>query len=193
MKLQEEIDLVLSYESAKDDWRNDHSSDEWKLANRVSFIVMREGLRKHVNCGCLEDLFIMLKSLNKNQIQKKQKVMNGKFKLKNGITLKSHGCDILTADNCTDEKAIKVLKKNPKVLDKFESYPSNWKELCGSNEDNSNDSLSINDSGRESELKELGDDVLRTLANEVSEKSGKRKAHHKAGTDKLIKYIIDNE
>jgi len=129
MLLTEEIKEVLSLESTKMKWRNNHSSVEFKKASSLSFAIMGQHLNKMKNCGCLEDLFIMLKSLSKDKINLKQEQMESKFKFKEGTLITVGGTHYANA-NLTDEKAIHILKQFPSHIASFTTHPDNWKELC---------------------------------------------------------------
>lgn len=128
MNLTEQIKTVLSYKSTVNDWKNNHLSIEWLAANEVSKIVMKEPLRKSRNCGCVDDLFIMLHSMTKENINIKQNSMNSEFKLEKDGMLMMHGVDILTNNNLTDEKALKLLSTHPKAIKRFATKPSDWKK-----------------------------------------------------------------
>lgn len=206
MDLKEEIKVVLSYENEKKNWRNNHNSKEWRLANKVSSRIMKEPLNRKPNCGCLEDLFIMLKSLTNDRINQKQIVMDSKFKLPKGKMVMVHGFPILTSDNLTDENAIELLKHNSKCISMFSSYPDNWKEMVsgkvipptndntdtsGNEDSNSDDTDSPNE--REALLLSMEKSELKVLADNLAEDNDIDKAHHLCGVEGLTKYIIENE
>ena len=212
MDLNADIKLVLSYEANKSKWKNNFESEEWKLANKVSSIVMMEGLNRNSNCGCIDDLFNTLKTLSQEKINLKQNQMQGLFKLKEGKMISLH-CfnEDYTNANLTDQKAIDVLKKYPSCIAEFESYPSNWKELCekglpevgSTNPAVNNPSTPAagtppagngNSNPREVELLAMSrDDLMATATKLADDKSLKNKPRHNTGAVKLVKYILDNE
>ena len=129
MSLEKDIELVLSFEKTKQKWRAKFDSKEFILANEVSIVIMKDPLQRKKKCGCIEDLFIMLKSLTKNKIKLKTNQMESKFKLKAGILIQVHGVDHLSEHNVTDKSAKALLKKYPSHIVSFESYPSDWEAL----------------------------------------------------------------
>jgi len=204
MNLKENIKIVLLNEKTKNDWKNNHSSKEWKLANQVAIVVMGEGLQRKRNCGCVDDLLIMLKSLNEPKIKLKQTQIMNKFEIKEGKMIQLHGLnDAYTNANLTDEKAIEILKKFPKAIAFFSKHPDNWQELCGKDVPNEipgaeeNEEIILNneptEGTRADELAKESDEVLKKLCNDLAEEKGLKKVHWKSASEKLIQYIIDNE
>ena len=128
MDLKKQIKVVLSYEGSKAQWRNNHGSKEWRSANKVASVVMQQGLLRSKNCGCLEDLFIMLKSLNNNKINQKQQQMENQFKLAEGKMIHLDGT-FYTNSNLTDEKAIEIIKRFPSHSKTFSEKPSDWEDV----------------------------------------------------------------
>ena len=128
MELEEQINLLLSYEGTKKNWRNVHDSKEWILANEIASVVMGETLNKKPNCGCLNDLFYMLKNISKEKIKLKQLQMENEFELKSGILLFINGTHYSNA-NITDQKSIEILTKFPVKINAFSRYPKGWKDL----------------------------------------------------------------
>ena len=78
--------------------------------------------------NCVLDRYIELYVLLKN----KESIMQyTKFKLSAGVLLSlgfSTG-EFITSASCTDEKAIKALRRNPADIKFFSAYPANWEEL----------------------------------------------------------------
>jgi len=185
MDLKSKIELLLSFEVNKKTWRNVHDSEEWILANEVAFVVMSQELNRSKNCGCLEDLFIMLKNISKSKIELKEKQMENKFKLKGNVLLFVNGTHYSNA-NITDEKSIEILKKFPTKIKDFETYPSDWKELTESEEGELE--------GLSAELNLMEEEALRVLCDELAlSVEGLRKLNHKAGKQKMIEYLVKNE
>ena len=195
MELKEKINLLLSYEGNKKQWKNQHNSKEWILANEVASIVMREPLNKVPNCGCLNDLFYMLKTISQQKIELKSKQMENEFELKPGILLFLEGTHYSNA-NITDEKSIEILKRFPVKINAFVRYPKNWKDLTKT-EKTSTQKVVKNEADNEvykDELNGLDDTQLRELCNTLAEQTeGLRKVNHKAGTEKMIEYLLKNK
>lgn len=130
MDLQERIELVLSFEKTKKDWRAKFNSREFREASALNHLLFGMHLNKKVKCDCVEDLFFMLKSYRKEDINHKQIQMNSNFKLKKGKVIALHGMnEVITNANLTDDKAIELLKKFPGHAKSFEVLPENWQEV----------------------------------------------------------------
>jgi hypothetical protein len=209
MELKDQIKKVLSFEETKNNWKNDHNSQEWNLANDVAAVIMGQGLNRRKNCGCLTDLFIMLKSISESKIKLKQLQMENEFELKPGILLFVAGTHYSNA-NLTDEKSIEILTKFPVKIKDFIRYPKNWKDLCVADEPKKKapakkapakteapkDEATKNEGkDYETELRGLNDDVkLRELCTKLAEQTeGLNKLNHKAGTEKMIEYLLKNK
>ena len=195
MELELRINLLLSYEKTKNKWRNIHDSVQWILANDIAFIVMGEGLNRSRNCGCLNDLFYMLKNISKSKIKLKEKQMENEFELKSGILLFLNGTHYSNA-NITDEKSIDILSKFPVKINAFVRYPKNWKDLTKGNEtEPQKDLKNLKESDiYKEELQALEDENLRQLCDKLSDQTkGLRKLNHKAGTEKMIEYLLLNK
>jgi hypothetical protein len=187
MDLEKQINLLLSYEGSKKNWRNVHDSKEWILANKIASVIMGETLNKKPNCGCLNDLFYMLKNISKSKIKLKQLQMENEFELKPGILLFLNGTHYTNA-NITDEKSIEILTKFPVKIDAFIRFPKKWKDLTKGTE---TEAPKTEDS---KELEDLSKEELRTLCDTLAEQTeGLRKLNHKAGTDKMIDYLLKNK
>jgi hypothetical protein len=131
MELQDEIKAVLKTEATKKQWRDNHASPEFKAAEALGKKV-NSPLNRSRNCSCIEDLFIVLKILTRNNNKLKSLEMNKthKFRLKENQVLQLFGRDPLTNDNLTDEIAIALIQENSKNIANFEHYPENWESLC---------------------------------------------------------------
>lgn len=78
--------------------------------------------------NCVLDRYIELYVLLKN---KESIMQDTKFKLSAGVLLSlgfSTG-EFITSASCTDEKAIKALRRNPADIKFFSAYPADWEEL----------------------------------------------------------------
>lgn len=78
--------------------------------------------------NCVLDRYIELYVLLKN---KESIMQDTKFKLSAGVLLSlgfSTG-EFITSASCTDEKAIKALRRNPADIKFFSAYPTNWEKL----------------------------------------------------------------
>jgi hypothetical protein len=138
MNLKNQIKIVLSYEKTKSDWRHKHLSDEFIAASNLAKIVLGMPLNKSRNCECIEDLFFYLKRLTDikiNQIQTRMENQeNAQFTLIKGKVLVSfHGT--ISKENLTDEKAIALIKRNPKNISHFKKFPKDWENLIGLDND----------------------------------------------------------
>ena len=86
---------------------------------------------KEKKCAdCYLEAYIKLKKLYLTNL--KNKTLMGQFSLQPGKNIKLHGFPtVYTNANITDEAAISILKKFPAALKFFQTYPSNWRHLCG--------------------------------------------------------------
>ena len=78
--------------------------------------------------NCVLDRYIELYVLLKN---KESIMQDTKFKLSAGVLLSlgfSTG-EFITSASCTDEKAIRALRRNPSDIKFFTERPANWEEL----------------------------------------------------------------
>lgn len=182
MNLDKEIKHVLTLESTKHIWRNEHSSKEFIRASNLSLELCGAKLEKVKGCGCVEDLFIILKSLSKAKINFKQEQMENKFKLNKLITFKSGH---YSPANITDKKSIEILTKAPQMIAAFSEYPDNWKELCGGKPELT---------AREKELFDMDIPELFAVAQELKDDDDSLKMPGARSREKtLVKFIIDNE
>ena len=187
MNLKEQIELLRTYEGTKKEWRNVHTSKEWILANQVASVVMSEPLNRSRNCGCLDDLFIMLKTISKTKIELKMEQSNNKFKLKPGILLFLDGTHYSNA-NITDKKSIEILQRFPVKINSFETYPNDWEKLTKVPKEE------VIESSDSDELNDMDAEALRSLCDELAANTeGLRKLNHKAGKEKMIEYLLKNK
>lgn len=129
-KLLNEIHTVLSYESSRSSWKNKFESKEFKAAAAIGEKV-GSPLNRSLNCGCIDDLFIVLKLIikqNKKPLENMNKEQS-KFRIKNDGMIQCHGIEPITNDNLTDEKAVELLKKNKKHISNFDVYPKDWESM----------------------------------------------------------------
>jgi hypothetical protein len=194
MDLKEQIILLQSYESSKKVWRNIHTSSEWILADKVASLVMSQGLNKSKNCGCLDDLFYMLKTISKSKIELKQLQMENKFKLKPGILLFLDGTHYSNA-NITDKKSIEILKRFPVKIKDFETYPEDWEKLAVSEAAPTNDPETSPANTDAVELADMDAEELRKLCDELAANTeGLKKLHHATkDSQKMIDYLLKNK
>lgn len=205
--LIKEVRSVLRLENSRDTWKNKFESPEFKRAASVGERV-GSPLNRSVNCGCIDDLFIVLKLIDRNYKSQKNKVMTKecKFRIKNDGMIQLHGFDPITNDNLTDEVAIELLKRNEKHISNFDIFPSNWEDLIEVEqpkkvkepvkevekvEEKIGEVVELT---REQELLQADKEVLRQLADSLFE-AGKadKKANLRFGVEKLVAYIIENE
>ena len=220
-ELLDKIKTVLSFENSRSNWKNKFESKEFKAASALGEIV-GSPLNRSLNCGCIDDLFIVLKLIIK-QHKLKPTEMNkeqSKFRIKNDGMIMVHGIAPITNANLTDEKAIELLKVNIKHISNFDIFPENWNDLIEDKvatkskkvktkevvveptkeevvdaEVSEEKVADVNkEQTREEELLGADKGVLKVLAESLFE-AGKapKKPHHKAGVDKLVAYILEYE
>lgn len=226
MELKEQINLVLSYESSKQSWRHDYGSNEWRAASRLNEMLFGMPLNRSKNCQCIEDLYFMIKhNYNSEIINQKQYIMDNQneFKLKDGVVLQSHGHDVYTNANLTDEKAVAVLASNPKCAKFFAQLPKGWKKRAEDYNANPNSGLpdrsdakdekqedkkegpgasaemddkSPEDTGAtytEESLSDASLDELKAIAASISEAKGVKPVSNFSKEKGTIKYILKNQ
>jgi len=199
--LIKEVRSVLRLENSRHTWKNKFESPEFKRAASVGERV-GSPLNRSINCGCIDDLFIVLKLIDRNYKSQNNKVMTKecKFRIKNDGMIQLHGFDPITNDNLTDEVAVELLKRNEKHISNFDIFPSNWEDLVEVKqpvkavekvEEKVGEVVELT---REQELLQSDKEVLRQLADSLFE-AGKadKKAHLRFGVEKLVAYILDNE
>lgn len=121
------IERVKQSQKTLKTWRNDHTSIEWKEASKLNEILTGIPLNKARGCECVDDLFFLVNRTSINQINNK---MNQKFKVQTGKVIMLHGCTPVT-DKATDEQIMNLLKLSPAHIKSLETYPENWREICG--------------------------------------------------------------
>ncbi|CAB4152510.1 hypothetical protein UFOVP606_13 [uncultured Caudovirales phage] len=130
MTTQDRIAEVLSYEKTKANWRTKHDSLEFIAASNLNNELFGLPLNKAKKCKCLEDLFFMIARMNSKTIRQINTKKMAQFKLKKDKLITLHGMsDAVTFNNCTDEKAIALLKLHKGHIKNFESYPQNWEQI----------------------------------------------------------------
>jgi len=220
MDLEQEIKTVLGYEKSKKQWRNEHSSKEFKAAAALG-VKINSPLNRSRNCNCIEDLFIVMKILtrNNNKLKSLEMKKDSKFRIKGNKMIMVHGHTPLTNDNLTDEAALALLKTHPRTIGQFEEYPKDWEKLAGVKKKKAAVAIEVEadvkvvnktpeatkeaseavseETGtqtREEELNEAEVTVLRALADALfNNNKAEKKAHFKAGKEKLVAYILENE
>lgn len=85
--------------------------------------------------NCLFDAYMELIHFNLDNKEIFKKIMtqeNCKFSIKKGILISDgNSANLLSNANITDKLALFHLKRNPKLIGKFDRYPENWEELTG--------------------------------------------------------------
>ena len=163
---------------------------------------MGEQLSRKTNCGCLNDLFYMLKTISKSKIELKSKQMENEFELKEGILIFFKGSHYSNA-NITDKKTLEILKEFPIKINAFVRYPKNWKELIKDKEvkapkkeakELATEETKEVKTEENKELELLSDIELRELCTKLADSiEGLKKLNHKAGKAKMINYLITNK
>lgn len=180
MNIKAKITEVLGYESSKKDWRNNHSSKEYKEAEKLGKTV-GSPLNKSVNCACLEDLFIVIKLMSKDKIELKQIQMESSYKLKKNVIiwLPSQSLHV-TNDNLTDEIGEAILKAFPAHKVSFETMP----EAKAVSSEKTDD--------KKVESKEGGNSLREKADKIAADTKGLSKAHWKSSDETLKEYIAEN-
>lgn len=181
MDLEKAIDELLSYEATKGIWRNIHNSKEFKLATKIGKAV-GSPLNKSLNCGCIEDLFIVCKLLKRDKlkIEFKQKVMESKYELFPNKVLSFPKLGIhLTNANLTDEIAKDYLSTYPAAVVHFKRVP----EVV---EKKKVDKKVVETT--EKVVKE----TLRELADRLADEKGIKRPHWKASDYTLNLFVKEN-
>ena len=130
--MEELIERVKASEPSKSVWRQDPQSIQWKEASRLNKILTGLPLNTSSKCECIEDLFFLLK--RDNIIEKIEQKMEKQFLLKKGKLLQS--ADFANVgENSSDELMIKALKRSPGLIKHFKTFPENWREICGLDEE----------------------------------------------------------
>lgn len=130
--MEELIERVKASEPSKSVWRKDPQSIQWKEASKLNKILTGLPLNTSAKCDCIEDLFFLLK--RENIIEKIEKKMEKQFFLKKGKLLQS--ADFANVgEQSSDELMIKALKRSPGLIKHFKTFPENWREICGLDEE----------------------------------------------------------
>jgi len=189
MNLENQIKEVLLLEATIKEWKNDFNSDAYKKASALNLLLFGKPLNKQRNCGCVQDLFDLIKHRysKKENINQKKKQMENKFRLKGDLLVQNHALGTpVNNNNLTDEIAIKLLQINKNNINLFEKYPQDWAKLVG---------------GKPSEKKEVEEKPktdgklvnLRAIADEIAEAKGLKKPHWNSSNKKLKEFINANK
>lgn len=185
MDLEKAIDELLSYEATKQDWRNIHNSKEFKLATKIGNAV-GSPLNRSLNCGCIEDLFIVCKLLKRDKlkIEFKQKVMESKYELFPNKVLSFPKLGIhLTNANLTDEIAKDYLSTYPAAVVHFKKVP----EVVEKKKIEKKEVVEVVEN-TEKATKE----TLRELADRLADEKGIKRPHWKASDYTLEIFVKEN-
>ena len=194
MELKRQIEIVRGYESTKHIWRKNINSKEYKESSDLAKIIAGEGFnRSNPNCGCIDELFILLKSFNEERINFKLKQMNGKFKLFGGKVISFPKKSLhLTNANLTDELAIELLKVYPAHIVSFEVAPGNWRELVSGTVKMVIEKPKAETVKEEVEVAEEKELTLLEKANILADEKGVKRPHWKSSISKLKAFIKAN-
>jgi len=185
MDLEKAINELLSYEATKEIWRNIHNSKEFKLATKIGNAV-GSPLNRSLNCGCIEDLFIVCKLLKRDKlkIELKQKVMESKYELFPNKVLSFPKLGIhLTNANLTDEIAKDYLSTYPAAVVHFKRVP----EVVDKKKVEKKEVVEVVVS-TEKVVKE----TLRELADRLADEKGVKRPHWKASDYTLTNFVKEN-
>jgi len=185
MDLEKAIDELLSYEATKQDWRNIHNSKEFKLATKVGNAV-GSPLNRSLNCGCIEDLFIVCKLLKRDKlkIEFKQKVMESKYELYPNKVLSFPKMGIhLTNANLTDEIAKDYLSTYPAAKVHFKRLP----EVVEKKKAEKKEVVEVVEN-----TEKVTKETLRELADRLADEKGIKRPHWKASDYTLEIFIKEN-
>jgi len=185
MDLEKAIDELLSYEATKQDWRNIHNSKEFKLATKVGNAV-GSPLNRSLNCGCIEDLFIVCKLLKRDKlkIEFKQKVMESKYELYPNKVLSFPKMGIhLTNANLTDEIAKDYLSTYPAAKVHFKRLP----EVVEKKKAEKKEVFEVVEN-----TEKVTKETLRELADRLADEKGIKRPHWKASDYTLEIFIKEN-
>ena len=185
MDLEKAIDELLSYEATKEKWRNIHNSKEFKLATKIGKAV-GSPLNKNLNCGCIEDLFIVCKLLKRDKlkIEFKQKVMESKYELYPNKVLSFPKMGIhLTNANLTDEIAKDYLSTYPAAKVHFKRLP----EVVEKKKAEKKEVVEVVEN-----TEKVTKETLRELADRLADEKGIKRPHWKASDYTLEIFIKEN-
>ena len=101
--------------------------------------------RKTSCADCYRDAYIEVY----NYLKKTGKMEERKYKLRRGVLLRPEfgSSEFYSAKSITDEKAEELLRKNPTLIESFESYPSDWKERIDKKV-RDDDRIELNETGK---------------------------------------------
>lgn len=185
MDLEKAIDELLSYEATKEVWRNIHNSKEFKLATKIGNAV-GSPLNRSLNCGCIEDLFIVCKLLKRDKIkiEFKQKVMESKYELFPNKVLSFPKLGIhLTNANLTDEIAKDYLSTYPAAKVHFKRVP----EVVEKKKTEKKEVVEVVENTEKSSK-----ETLRELADRLADTKGIKRPHWKASDYTLEIFVKEN-
>lgn len=185
MDLEKAIDELLSYEATKEKWRNIHNSKEFKLAAKIGKAV-GSPLNKSLNCGCVEDLFIVCKLLKRDKlkIEFKQKVMESKYELYPNKVLSFPKLGIhLTNANLTDEIAKDYLSTYPAAKVHFKRLP----EVVEKKKAEKKEVVEVVEN-----TEKVTKETLRELADRLADEKGVKRPHWKASDYTLNNFVKEN-
>lgn len=189
MDLEKAIDELLSYEATKEVWRNIHNSKEFKLATKIGKAV-GSPLNKSLNCGCVEDLFIVCKLLKRDKlkIELKQKVMESKYELFPNKVLSFPKLGIhLTNANLTDEIAKDYLSTYPAAVVHFKRVPDVVEKKKVEKKETIEAVIEVAEIA-----KDVRKETLRELADRLADEKGVKRPHWKASDYTLNNFIKEN-
>lgn len=124
---KELIERVLSYEKSINSWRNNFNSIEYIEASAVNKHFFGKHLNQTRNCDCVKDMFNLVK--HKLRKQSIIEIMEKQFVIRKSSLIQSSHFQKPIDHTSSDEDCIKLLKLNPKLINKFEKYPANWEEV----------------------------------------------------------------
>jgi hypothetical protein len=126
MELKERIEIALTYEKTKKQWRSKFSNDEFIFCSQLNFDLFGKKFNRSERCECIEDFFILIKNRIKNvEIMDKLFITKGVIR---GTGMRPIGA------TSSDEDCIKLLKMNKNFIKHFEKYPANWEAIVDGEE-----------------------------------------------------------
>lgn len=123
MEYQEAKDII---EEMRTRYDGGFSSHDKSVIEKMYWEVLAKEFRK-TNCSsCYKDAYIEIYLYLKNHSKMKDR---SNYRLLNGIIIQDfEKSEIYNNDNLTDEAAENYLKKFPKRIDMFQSFPEDWKK-----------------------------------------------------------------
>ena len=121
------------------------SSRDKAVIERLYETVLSMKFRKTSCADCYRDAYIEVY----NYLKKTGKMEERKYKLRRGVLLRPEfgSSEFYSAKSITDEKAEELLRKNPTLIESFESYPSDWKERIDKKV-RDDDRIELNETGK---------------------------------------------